>query len=152
LHAGSQPHVQASLLGTNELQWAASPAFVLPRTTLTPEDMSTLHLLISPPSARLYATVTNWFQRAGVIPLRISILATMQLIATGAAIGLIPTCLLHNESFAGQLRPVSVMPRIPGHRVSLCHQSSEFGPGLDVVLTAIRDLTINYQIFSQRTD
>jgi DNA-binding transcriptional LysR family regulator len=150
------PHVQASPLGTNELQWAASPTLALPRTALTPEDIGSLHVLISPPGARLHATVTGWFQRAGVIPLRVStcnsISATIQLIAAGAAIGLIPACLLREELPTGRLRAVQVTPGIPGHRVSLCHQSGEFGPGLDIVLATIRDLTAKYEIFAQRSD
>jgi hypothetical protein len=36
---------------------------------------------------------------------------------------------------------------VPGHRVSLCYQASEFGPSLTSVLDIIRELIAQHRLF-----
>ena len=59
-------HVLQVPAGLSRLAWFASPALELPRGPMTPALLADRHLMISPPTARLHATVMRWFGEAGV--------------------------------------------------------------------------------------
>jgi len=147
-----EPHVHTQPLGVNELQWVASTTLNVPFVTLSPADLAPYHLIISPPGARLHATVTDWFQRAGADPMRVSICnslsATIPLIQNGIAIGLVPVRLMQEDIAAGRVRIVTVAPAIPGHRVALCYQASEFGPSLQAISELMRQIVMQYRLFA----
>jgi DNA-binding transcriptional LysR family regulator len=65
-------HVRREPIGVNELAWFANPDFETPRGVLSPDDLCAYHLMVTPPPARLYTTVTRWFAQAGALPLRLS--------------------------------------------------------------------------------
>src|SRR4051812_30581830 len=65
-------HVRLEPIGRNPLAWFASANFDLARGTLTPAELSQFHLVVSPPTAQLHSTVTQWFARAGTVPRRVS--------------------------------------------------------------------------------
>jgi hypothetical protein len=45
------------------------------------------------------------------------------------------------------VRRVRVLPEVPAHRVSICYQISEFGPGLKALVDLTRERVAYYQIF-----
>jgi hypothetical protein len=40
-----------------------------------------------------------------------------------------------------------VQPKVPAHRVSICYQISEFGPGLKVLVDLTRELVAHHKLF-----
>ena len=147
-----EPHVQAEPLGVNEFGWIAGRQMQVPPGTLSPADLSRLPLTISPPTARLHATAMAWFARAGVVPDRLStcnsLPITMLTVVSGLAIGLLPVRVMRAELERGDVRLLSLVPPIPGHRVSLCYQASEFGPRLQQILDVIRELVVKDELFT----
>jgi DNA-binding transcriptional LysR family regulator len=147
-----EPHVDAQFIGTNEFGWIASVDLPVPEGTLSPAALSRLHLTISPGSARLYATAMAWFARAGVTPPRLStcnnLSVTKLAILSGVATGLVPLRVMRNEIERGEAKLIPVTPAILGHRVSLCHQASEFGPSLQQILDLIRELVVQNRLFT----
>ena len=121
------------------------------RGTLTPADLSQFHLVVSPPTAQLHSTVTQWFARAGTVPRRVStcnsLSATIQTIIHGTAIGLVPVRVMQEESEARRVKRVRVTPELPAHHVSICYQVSEFGPGLRVLVALTRELVAQHKLF-----
>ena len=81
---------------------------------------------------RLHATAMAWFARAGVVPARLSVCNNLSVtrlaILHGVATGLVPIRVMRDELDRGEAKLLPVTPPIPGHRVSLCYQASEFGP------------------------
>ncbi|MFI5013690.1 MAG: LysR family transcriptional regulator [Hyphomicrobiales bacterium] len=146
-----EPHVHRQPIGTNQLGWVASTKLVISQAVLSPQDLCRYHLIISPPTARLHATATNWFQQAGTAPARIStcnsLSVTMLTILKGLAIGLVPVRVMQDEITRGQAKQLPVLPAIPGHRVSLCYQASEFGPSLKLILDLMRELIAHHKLF-----
>ncbi|HEY1720356.1 MAG TPA: LysR family transcriptional regulator [Magnetospirillaceae bacterium] len=144
-------HVRREAIGTNELSWFASNEADIPRGVLTPQDLGSHHLVVSPPPARLYTTAMRWFSQAGVEPQRISmcnsLLVTIPTILSGLAIGLIPARVMADKVARGEVRRLNVSPPLPGHRVSICYQISEFGPGLQEVVQLVRELVQHYRVF-----
>ena len=144
-------HVRLEPLGRNPLAWFASSGFDLPRGALRPADLSAHHLIVSPATAQLHATVTQWFARAGATPQRVStcnsLSATVLTILHGTAIGLVPVRVMQDELAARRVRRIAVTPEIPAHRVSICYQVSEFGPGLKVLVDLTRELVAHYKLF-----
>lgn len=147
-----EPHVQAQPIGVNELGWIAGRQMAIAPGILSPADLARLPLTISPPTARLHATAMAWFARAGVVPDRLStcnsLPVTMLTVVSGLAIGLLPVRVMRAELERGDVRLLSLTPPIPGHRVSLCYQASEFGPRLQEILDVIRELVVKDELFT----
>ena len=147
-----EPHVQAQPIGVNEMGWIAGRQMAIAPGILSPADLARLPLTISPPTARLHATAMAWFARAGVVPDRLStcnsLPVTMLTVVSGLAIGLLPVRVMRAELERGDVRLLSLTPPIPGHRVSLCYQASEFGPRLQEILDVIRELVVKDELFT----
>jgi len=145
-------HLKQEPLGRNEFGWFASATADLPRRLLSPADLGSYHLIVPPPPARLHATVTQWFADAGARPPRISscnsISATMLAVLHGTAIGVLPIRLMRDELAKRAVRMLRVEPKVPAHRVSICYQINEFGPGLKVLVDLARDLIAQYEAFA----
>ena len=118
---------------------------------LSPKDLCRHHLIISPPTARLHTTATNWFAQGGATPTRMStcnsLSVTVLSILEGLAIGLVPIRVMQDEISRGKAKQISTSTPVPGHRVSLCYQASEFGPSLTSVLDVIRELIAQHRLF-----
>jgi DNA-binding transcriptional LysR family regulator len=146
-----EPYVHARPIGTNQLGWVASARFDISQAVLSPHDLCRHHLIISPPSARLHITATNWFTQAGATPTRVSMCnslsVTMLSILEGLAIGLVPIRVMQREIARGKAKQVPTAPPVPAHRVSLCYQASEFGPSLTSALDIIRDVIAHHKLF-----
>jgi DNA-binding transcriptional LysR family regulator len=144
-------HVRQEPLGSNEFGWFTSAGFALPRRVLSPSDLRQFHLIVPPPPARLHATVARWFADADVRPVRVStcnsISATMLSVLHGTAIGLLPARIMQDELAKRTVKQVRVLPKVPAHRVSICYQISEFGPGLKVLVDLTRELVAHYKLF-----
>jgi DNA-binding transcriptional LysR family regulator len=144
-------HVHHEPIGRNRLGWFASAEFKAARAALTPADLCPFHLIVSPPTARLYKTVTKWFADAGATPSRVStcnsLSATMLAVVQGAAIGLVPIRVMQDEIERRRVKLIAVTPDVPAHRVSICYQASEFGPGLNVLVDLTRELVAKHKLF-----
>lgn len=147
-----EPHVDAQAIGINEFGWIAHTDMPVPPGVLSPADLARMHVTISPPSARLHATAMAWFARAGVVPARLSVCNNLSVtrlaILHGVATGLVPIRVMRDELDRGEAKLLPVTPPIPGHRVSLCYQASEFGPSLQQILDLIRELVAWARLFT----
>jgi DNA-binding transcriptional LysR family regulator len=72
---------------------------------------------------------------------------TVQSIVEGLAIGLVPIRVMRDQISRGLAKQLPVLPAIPGHRVSLCYQASEFGPSLMAILDLMRELIAHHKLF-----
>ena len=144
-------HVRLEPIGRNPLGWFARADVDLPRGVLTPADLCEFHLIVSPATAQLHATATRWFTHAGATPQRVStcnsLSATILTILHGTAIGLVPVRVMQDEIVARRVKRIPVSPEIPAHRVSICYQISEFGPGLKVLVDLTRELVARHKLF-----
>ena len=144
-------HVKQEPIGKNEFGWFSSTAFELPRRVLAPADLGSYHLIVPPPPARLHATVMQWFADAGTRPSRVSlcnsISATMLTVLHGTGIGILPVRIMRDELAKRTIKLVRVAPKAPAHRVSICYQISEFGPGLKALVDLTRELVAQHKLF-----
>jgi DNA-binding transcriptional LysR family regulator len=144
-------HVRLEPIGRNRLGWFASADFDLARGVLSPADLCQFHLIVSPATAQLHATATRWFAKAGATPLRVStcnsLSATILTILHGTAIGLVPVRVMRDEIERRRVKRIPVSPEMPAHRVSICYQISEFGPGLEALVDLTRELVARHKLF-----
>jgi DNA-binding transcriptional LysR family regulator len=144
-------HVRLEPIGRNRLSWYAGADVELARKIMSPADLSQFHLIVSPSTAQLHATVMRWFAAAGVVPRRVStcnsLSATIQTILHGTAIGLVPMRVMQDEVEARRVKRIRVAPEMPAHKVSICYQISEFGPGLKVLVDLTRELVARHKLF-----
>lgn len=144
-------HVHQEPIGQNRLGWFAGIDFELAREVLSPADLCQFHLIVSPPTAKLHSTVNKWFADAGALPLRVStcnsLSATILSIVHGTAIGLVPIRVMQEEIERRRVKLVPVNPEMRAHKVSICYQISEFGPGLKVLVDLTRELIAEHRLF-----
>jgi DNA-binding transcriptional LysR family regulator len=145
------PHVRTEPIGRNRLAWFARADFELARAVLSPADLCQFHLVVSPATAQLHATVTQWFADAGAVPLRVStcnsLSVTILTILHGTAIGLVPVRVMQDELERHRVKLIPVSPEVRAHRVSICYQVSEFGPGLRALVDLTRELVAQHKLF-----
>jgi DNA-binding transcriptional LysR family regulator len=146
-----QEHVTQQYLGENHFGWFAHASFKLSREVFAPADLSPLHLIISPPTAHLHATATTWFADAKVVPLRMStcnsLWVTVQSVVRGLGVALLPVRVIKAEVEARRVKRLPVKPEIKPHKVFICYQTTEFGPGLNTLVDLIRELIADHKLF-----
>jgi DNA-binding transcriptional LysR family regulator len=146
-----EEHVKQEYIGKNRFGWFAHAGFPMTREVLSPSDLVSLHLLVSPPTAKLHATVMKWFADAKVTPERVStcnsLPVTVQAVVKGLGVALVPIRIIQAEVDAHRVRLLPVVPDIPAHSVSICYQASEFGQGLKTLVDLIRELIAHHQLF-----
>ena len=76
-----------------------------------------------------------------------SLSVTMLTILHGTAIGLVPIRVMQDEIETRRAKLIPVSPDIPAHRVSICYQISEFGPGLKVLVDLTKELVAKHKLF-----
>jgi DNA-binding transcriptional LysR family regulator len=144
-------HVEQVPVGLSKIAWFTSADFALPRGAMEPRQLAHYHLMISPPSARLHATVTRWFADAGAVPSRVStcnnVAITRLAILGGTAIGLVPISIMKGDLHMRTVKMVAVRPPLPPHRMAICYQSSESGPALQAFVDLMRELIAQYGVF-----
>jgi DNA-binding transcriptional LysR family regulator len=144
-------HVKQEYIGRNRLGWFVHAGFPATREVRSPSDLAALHLIISPPSAKLHATVMKWFADAKVTPERIStcnsLSVTVQAVVKGLGVALVPIRIIQAEVDDHRVKLLPVTPEVPAHSVSICYQASEFGPGLKTLVDLIRELIAHHGLF-----
>jgi len=146
-----EAHVTQQYLGENHFGWFAHSSFAMKREVFSPADLSPLHLIISPPTARLHATATDWFAGAKVTPVRMStcnsLWVTVQSVVQGLGVALLPVRVMQAEVDAHRAKRLPVKPEIEPHKVSICYQTSEFGPGIKTLVDLIHELIVHHKLF-----
>lgn len=144
-------HVRREPIGTNQHGWFASARYDIGRMPLTPAELCAHHLIVTPPPARLYTTVTRWFDQAGVAPQRLSMCnslsVTAMAVTSGLGIGLVPQRAMQDGVDRGEVVELPVLPRVVAHQVWICYQVNELGPGLQQVVNVIRELITEQRLF-----
>jgi DNA-binding transcriptional LysR family regulator len=146
-----ESHVDEVPVGVSRLLWFAAAPWALPADPMTPRQLARHHLMIAPPSARMHGTVTRWFQEGGANPERIStcnnVAVTRLAILGGLVIGLLPARIMAPDVAAGAVKIVAVTPPVRPHRVSICYQTSEWGPPLREFVELTRSIIAEIGIF-----
>jgi DNA-binding transcriptional LysR family regulator len=145
-------HVRREPLGTNQHGWFAASSGDVGETALTPAELCQHHLIVTPPPARLFTTVTRWFGQAGVAPRRLSMCnslsVTALMIRSGLGIGLVPRGVMRDSVMRGEVHELLVQPMVSAHQVWICYQVEELGPGLQQVVGLIQDVASEHGLFA----
>lgn len=145
-------HVRREPIGANQHGWFAGAAYGIDSTEMTPQELCEHHLIITPPPARLYTTVTRWFAQAGVSPQRLSmcnsLAVTILMTKNGRGISLVPRRVMQDSVEKGAIVELAVEPAVPAHQTWICYQVEELGPGLQQVVATIRQIVNQERLFS----
>ncbi len=144
-------HIHRERIGLNLHGWFACSSLEFDKDILSPADLASHHLIITPPPARQNASVIQWFRQAGLTPLRLStcneVTATIRIILRGVAIGSIPVRLMKPYVDQGLVKELKVYPAIPPYEVWACYQVEELGPGLRQVVDMIQDIAAEERLY-----
>ena len=144
--------ITAIPLGNIDLVWVASPTITLADRELRPADLANFRLITNPPPSGLYRSIHAWFERAGVVPNRLSTCDTLsvitRLVVGSVGVSLLPHCILGAEIESGLLRPLRTRPPIEPHVMHAAFPTELAGPGLDAVVAAARAVLDETQMLS----
>lgn len=135
-HVGTEP------IGTIECVWVASTKLDLPQRPIRPSDLLRHEIFTNPEPSNLIMLLRDWFATAGLEATRLSTCNSLSVILTltmaGAGVSLLPVSILATQPGGGALTVLRARPAIPTSRMHVAHLIDKAGPGLQVVLQAIR--------------
>ena len=144
-------HIHRERIGINLHGWFASSSFQSDKDVLSPADLASHHLIVTPPPARQNASVIQWFRQAGVTPQRLStcndLTATIRIILRGVGIASIPVRVMKPYVDQGSVKELKVQPAIHPYDVWVCYQVEELGAGLRQVVGMIQDIVAEEQLY-----
>ena len=146
-----EAHVTKQYLGENEFGWFAAYGAGFARDEITPKALAEHHLVMSGTACLLYATANHWFAKTAISPKRIStcnnIWITVQVVAQGLNVGLLPTRVVQPEVDARRICRLSVKPEVASHGVYLCYQTNEFSPEIETLVALVNELIRKHSLF-----
>jgi DNA-binding transcriptional LysR family regulator len=144
-------HVTRLYLGENEFGWFAPYGVDFAKDEVTPKELAEHPLVMSGPGGLLYATANQWFAKTAISPKRIStynnIWVTVQVVAQGLGIGLLPTRVVQPEVDARRICRLNVRPEVKSHGVYMCYQTSEFTPEIETLVELVNELIQKHSLF-----
>jgi DNA-binding transcriptional LysR family regulator len=144
-------HVTTLYLGENEFGWFAPYGAPFAKDELTPQALAEHPMIVSGPNGLLYATANAWFAKTGITPKRLTtcnnIWVTMQVVAQGLAVGLLPTRVVRLEVESRRICRLKVKPDVRSHGVYMCYQTSEFGSEMATLVDLVNELIRRHSLF-----
>jgi DNA-binding transcriptional LysR family regulator len=143
-------YIHRQKLGVNRHGWFAGlPYKIGPNVSV--EEISTHHLIVTPPPSQHYARILNWFSQANVTPQRISTCndpsSTIRMVMSGAGLACLSTRVMREYVVAGAVRELTVPQPVPGYEVWVCYQEETLRSGLRQVVDMIQSTITETQIY-----
>ncbi|NYT25518.1 LysR family transcriptional regulator [Alcaligenaceae bacterium] len=134
--------VKVEHLALAELSWMGAASRHLPKRNLKPRDLDGVKVLTVPEPNVLSATVRNWCAAHNVPMLNVStcnsVAVIARLIATGVAVSVLPTCVLHREITTGLVHTYHSSTEFEPVRICAAFQQNMHGPSIRGILRATR--------------
>lgn len=138
------PHVIDEAIGRCALQWVASPGQGLSKRELTPADLASLPIVVTPPPSSLHSAMAEWF-RAGQcafddVSTCNSIGTMVQMVAAGYAVALLPQTIVQPGIDSGALRALAVKPKIAPRAYYVSYLRDEQGLADGAIVRIAREV------------
>lgn len=137
------PEYEARPLGEVENAWMCSADLKLPRRRLQPADLARQPVFTHSRGSHLHRMVMNWFEAAGVRPVRLhgcnSLAMMIKLTIAGLGISVLPVPLLRQEMDAGLIKRIAVDAPVPPNRFVVAYAATPVQPAV----RAIADLALS---------
>ena len=89
----------------------------------------------------MFRQITDWFATAGLEPQRLDICSSVavigHLVASGAALGVLPVKMMEADVQAGRLRVLNSIPRVDSGKVYASYVDGGRTAAVDAILTAV---------------
>jgi len=143
-------YIHRQKLGVNRHGWFVGLPYKV-NSTISQEEISTHHLIITPPPSRHNASVLSWFGQANIVPQRVStcndLTTTIHMVLSGFGIACVPTRVMREYVVAGAVRELTVPPPVRGYEVWVCWQDEELRSGLEQVVEMIKSIITECQLY-----
>lgn len=127
-------------LGIQDTDWFAAPEWRLGKT-VRPADLHRLPIISNPPRSAMFRQITDWFATAGLEPQRLDICSSVavigHLVASGAALGVLPVKMMEADMQAGRLQVLNSTPRVDSGKVYASYVDGGRTAAVDAILTAV---------------
>lgn len=143
VNAEDSPRFRVLPLGKYDVVLAASPLYAL-SPPVRPSDVRSLPIISTPAPSPMFRTIRDWFQSAGLEPLRLSLCSSVSLIAhlvaSGVAVGVLPLPLVQQEVTTGRIRVLPTRPGIPSDTLCAGYRPGERAATIAAVIRATRQV------------
>ncbi len=108
---------RTEFLGAQLVTWVASPAFLASSSQLHPEDLVGHQIVTNPSPSPTFSLVMDWFADSRFVPTRLStcnsVAVIIGLVSAGAALSILPTCIIQEHLRNGTLVALNFSPPLP---------------------------------------
>jgi DNA-binding transcriptional LysR family regulator len=131
------PEYEARVLGEVENAWICAAGLKLPRRRLRPADLARQPVFTHSRGSHLHRTVMDWFEAAGVRPVRLhgcnSLAMMIKLTVAGLGISVLPVPLLRQEMDAGLVKRIAVEAPIAPNRFVVAYAATPVQPAVRAI-------------------
>jgi DNA-binding transcriptional LysR family regulator len=104
-------------LGAQLVTWVANPAFPASAGPLQPKDLAGHQIVTNPSPSPTFSLVMDWFADSRFVPTRLStcnsVAVIVELVSAGAAISILPTCIIQEQLRRKTLVALNFSPPLP---------------------------------------
>jgi DNA-binding transcriptional LysR family regulator len=104
-------------LGAQLVTWVASPAFAASSSPLQPKDLAGHQIVTNPSPSPTFSLVMDWFADSRFVPTRLStcnsVAVIVELVSAGAAISILPVCIIQQHLRNKTLVALDFSPPLP---------------------------------------
>jgi DNA-binding transcriptional LysR family regulator len=108
---------RAEPLGPQPVSWVAGRNFRAPKQRLKPEDLVRRQIVTNPSPSPSFSLAMDWFSESGFVPTRLSTCSSvsviMGLVSAGAAISVLPTCIIQEQVRKKEIKILDFEPPLP---------------------------------------
>jgi DNA-binding transcriptional LysR family regulator len=128
-------------LGIQPTSWFAAPKWGL-QSPVRPFDLRNIPIVTNPPPSAMYRQIVDWFTAARIEPERLDICTSVSvvahLIATGAAIGVLPNKMVEVQFAEHKPLILDSIPAVEGGHIYACFRGASPNRAADAVVRAVR--------------
>lgn len=133
---------RAEFLGSQIVTWVANPAFELASDQLRPQDLVGQQIVTNPAPSPTFSLIMDWFADSQFAPRRLStcnsVAIIIELVSAGAAISILPTCIIQEHLRNGALVELKFSPSLPKVEMFAAFPKTSIGRAIPEVVRLAR--------------
>ena len=138
---------RTEFLGSQVVTWVANPAFRAASNQIHPQDIVGYQIVTSPSPSPPFSLTMDWFAESRSVPTRLStcnsIAIIIGLVSAGAAISILPICIIQEHLRNGSLVALNFSPPLPKVEIFAAFPRTSISRAIPEVVRLVRKILGN---------
>lgn len=134
-------------LGPQPVSWVAGKNFRAPKRPLKAEDLVRRQIVTNTAPSPSFSLVMDWFAESGFVPTRLSTCSSvsviMGLVSAGAAISVLPTCIIRDQIRKKEIKILDFEPPLPAVNMFAAFPKRVIGRAAQEVVAVSKKILVN---------